>query len=231
MGITPVHTGFWASTAANAVLKSATTPAATGATIGPVIVHPVFVIPPGKVVPTCPKMPMPGPVSVQVTVPLVGIAFVPRTAKGAVVPRLGATCARAQAGTSKQAAKAVRIFIRASRWDSPFMSGFTLFLSLCATVQNCKAFLLGDRQAAGGQALGRMVGKMKTVGGIVQGAHRHDRRLRGHRAEQRGERHIGRVAARADAYQAHGRRDPGGVERVPAIAEEHLDVRVEVRKP
>src|SRR2546421_12530911 len=99
--MTPVHTGFWASIAAKAVLKSATTPAGTGATIGPVIVHPVLVIPPGKVVPTCPKMPMPGPVSVQVTVPEVGMALTPRTAKGAVVARLGATCANAKAGAGR----------------------------------------------------------------------------------------------------------------------------------
>ena len=82
IGMTPVHTGFWRSMPENAALKSLTTPAATGATIGPVIVHPVLVIPPAKVVPTSPLMPMPGPVSVQVTVPLVGMAFAPRTVKG-----------------------------------------------------------------------------------------------------------------------------------------------------
>ena len=51
-----------------------------------------------------PKMPIPGPVSVQVTVPIVGIAFVPRTAKGAVVPRFGATCAHAGAQLKIKAA-------------------------------------------------------------------------------------------------------------------------------
>src|SRR5438105_3098385 len=80
IGITPVHTGFNVSIAANAASKSFTTLAGTGATIGPVIVHPVLVIPPANVVPTCPKMPIPGPVSVHVTVPIVGMAFLPSTA-------------------------------------------------------------------------------------------------------------------------------------------------------
>ena len=54
---------------------------ATGESIGPVIAHGgALVIPPAKVVPTRPLMPSAGPVLVQVTVPIVGMAFVPRTA-------------------------------------------------------------------------------------------------------------------------------------------------------
>ena len=97
--MTPVHTGFCTSIAANAELKAVTTPPPTGATIGPVIVHGgALVIPPAKVVPTCPLMPIPGPVSEQVTVPMTGTALAPRTAKGAAAPRSGETGTCANAG-------------------------------------------------------------------------------------------------------------------------------------
>ena len=72
--MTPVHTGFRVSIAANAALKSVTTEPATGVSVDPVIVHPVFVIE-VKVEPTLPLMVLP----VQVTVAAVGMPFVPRT--------------------------------------------------------------------------------------------------------------------------------------------------------
>ena len=100
--MTPVH-GFAPSTALYAALKSVTTELATGAVIVPVIVHPVFVIE-LKVEPTFPLMAVPGPVSVQVTVPTVGMAFVPRTVKLAAVPRFGATWANAGTDTASSAA-------------------------------------------------------------------------------------------------------------------------------
>ncbi len=78
VGMTPSHTGFRVSIAANAALKSVTTGPRTGASIDPVIVHAVFVIE-VKVEPTLPLMVLPGPVLVQVTVATVGMAFVPKT--------------------------------------------------------------------------------------------------------------------------------------------------------
>jgi hypothetical protein len=87
--MTPVH-GLAASIAPYAELRSATTEAATGATIDPVIVHPVLVIE-LNVEPTSPLMAVPGPVSVQVTVPTVGWGSCPGPRRGAAVPRFGAT--------------------------------------------------------------------------------------------------------------------------------------------
>ena len=60
------------------MLKSAITVLEIGATIVPVIVHPLFVME-VDVVPTLPMMVDTGPVLVQVTVPVVGAALVPRT--------------------------------------------------------------------------------------------------------------------------------------------------------
>jgi len=84
-------------------LKSVTTEAATGATIAPVIVHKVLVIE-VNVEPTSPLMVDPSPVLVQVNVPEVGMAFVPRAVKLAAVPRFGATAANAGAETNRNAA-------------------------------------------------------------------------------------------------------------------------------
>ncbi len=78
VGTTPSHTGFRLSSALYALLKSVTTELGTGALIAPTIVHAVLVIE-LKVEPTSPLMAEPGPVLVQVTVPTVGMAFVPRT--------------------------------------------------------------------------------------------------------------------------------------------------------
>ena len=60
-----------------AALKSVTTEPATGASIDPIIVHAVFVIE-VEVEPTSPLMVLPV-VLVQVTVPTVGMLFVPKT--------------------------------------------------------------------------------------------------------------------------------------------------------
>jgi hypothetical protein len=61
------------------LLKSVTTEAATGASIVPVITHPVLVID-VKVEPTFPLMVDPVPLLVQVTVPTIGTEFAPSTA-------------------------------------------------------------------------------------------------------------------------------------------------------
>src|ERR1700752_3260493 len=102
--MTPVQTGFCRSMLVKAALKSATTPAPTGATIEPVITQgPTLVIPPAKLVPTFPLMTVPGPVSVPVTVPIVGIAVSPTPVKAPDVPRLGATGAHAGIHASRSA--------------------------------------------------------------------------------------------------------------------------------
>src|SRR5688572_25579 len=87
-----------------AVLKSVTTCPGTGASIAPLIVHPVFVIE-APVVPTSPLMVD----VVQVTVPEVGMAFVARTAKSLASPRSGAVCAKANDGWQTSAAKPAAI--------------------------------------------------------------------------------------------------------------------------
>ena len=77
-GTGPSQIGFCVSIAPYAVLKSAITVLEIGATIVPVIVHQMFVMV-VEVVPTLPMMLDPGPVLVQVTVPVVGAALVPST--------------------------------------------------------------------------------------------------------------------------------------------------------
>jgi hypothetical protein len=91
--------GFWLSRVLNAVPKSVTTWAGTGATIAPLIVQPVFVIA-RPVVPTSPLMVD----VVQVNVPDVGMAFVARAVKLPAAPSDGAVAPDAGKGSYRSAA-------------------------------------------------------------------------------------------------------------------------------
>ena len=66
---------------------------------------------------------------------------------------------------------------------------------------------------------------------IFEGFDGDDRRRRAHGPEHRCKRHVGRIASGTEPYQPHRWRHAARVEQVPAAAEHHLDIRMEIGRP
>src|SRR3989344_2026928 len=80
----------------------------------------------------------------------------------------------------------------------------------------------------GGDGLAAVARHFAQALRILQRLHADLRRLRLHRSEDGGKRHVGGVAPGAESHEAHGDGRARRVEDVPAPAQEDLDVGVEV---